>query len=238
IKILLDAAVSAGRITHELRDQLLAGVADEVAALVLADNYAQAQAISVTERLGAVSLDRHTQVMRQVEAEGGLDRELEFLPDDETLAQRRSAGLGLTRPEIAVMLAVSKNDVTARILASDVPDDPYLRPCAAGYLPPLLRGEFADLMDTHPLRREIVTAAVVNDLFNHMGSGLLLRLMQLTGEPEHRAVVGYVTARDLLGLRELWADIDRLDIATHADAQVQVLVEIRRVVEQVGLWLL
>ncbi|WP_051399839.1 NAD-glutamate dehydrogenase domain-containing protein [Haloechinothrix halophila] len=238
IKILLDAAVAAGRLNRQQRDRLLADVADEVAALVLAGNYAQAQAISVTETLGGLTLDRHTQVMRQVEAEGLLDRELEFLPDDETLAQRQAAGLGLTRPEIAVVLAVSKNEVKRRLLDSDVPDDPSSAASVAGYLPPRLRDEFAEEIGTHPLRREIATTALVNELFNHMGSGLLLRLMQLTGEPERRAVFGYVAARDLLGLPELWAAIDRLDVATHADVQVRALIEIRRVVEQVGLWLL
>lgn len=238
IKILLDAAVARGRLSRQRRDELVAEVADEVAELVLAGNYAQALAISVSEAMGALLLDRHLQVMRQVESEGMLDRELEFLPDDETVAERLAAGIGFTRPEIAVMLAVGRNDVTRRLLDSDVPDDAYVSASVADYLPPRLRAEFAGEIGSHPLRREIATSMLVNEFFNRMGSGQILRLMQLTGESEPRAMVGYVAARDLLGLPELWSALDRLDVARHAAAQVRALIEMRHVVEHVALWLL
>ena len=137
IKILLSGAIAAGALGRQERDPLLAQMTDEVAALVLRDNYLQGEALSVAEAAGAAdffgTLDRETRLIRDLERAGRLDRGLEALPDDETLAARARTRRGLTRPERAVLLAHAKMSVDQDLLASDLPDLPELAGDLVGY---------------------------------------------------------------------------------------------------------
>jgi glutamate dehydrogenase len=239
IKILLDAAVDAGWLTRDRRNQLLKDVAGQVVDQLLANNAAQAQAISVSHALGVRWLDHHVQAIRFAEEGGYVDWPEEFMPDAETIARRQEAGIGLTRPEIAVLLAISKNALARLLLGSEVPDDPYAgRGALDRYLPPGLREEFSDLVHDHPLRREIAATVLANERINRTGSGLLLRVRELTGQSGEQAMFGYVASRDVLGLQALWAEIDRLDMASHADLQTQMLIEIRSVLSRTVRWFL
>ena len=238
IKILLNAAVRSGRLTIERRDALLRQAADQVVAQVLADNAGQAQAISVTQALGPLLVDPLLRTIRYGTEHGLLDPTRDVLPDEETAARRRAAGVGLARPEIAVILALSKSTTATVMLASDAPDDPtFTAGALAGYLPPAL-AEFSDLLATHPLRREIAVTVTANEVFNRMGSGVLLRVMQLTGRREYELTLGFLASRDVLGLPELWREIDTLDLSRHADLQTRLLVEIRSVAERTTRWFL
>ncbi|HEY5848816.1 MAG TPA: NAD-glutamate dehydrogenase domain-containing protein [Microlunatus sp.] len=166
LKILLAAAVRSGRLTIDRRDALLRRAADQVVAQVLADNARQAQAISVTQALGPLLVDPLLQTIRYGTEQGLLDPARDVLPDEETAARRRAAGLGLARPEIAVILAMSKSSCSTLMLASDAPDDPtFTEGALAGYLPTAL-AEFSDLLATHPLRREIAVTVTANEVFN------------------------------------------------------------------------
>jgi glutamate dehydrogenase len=239
IKVLLDAAVKGRRLSGSRRDELLAQVTPQVVEQVLANNAAQAQAISVSHALGAAWLDKQVEAIRFSEHLGVLDRTLEALPDDEAVARRQAAGLGLTRPEVAVMLAMAKVIVNAYLLESAVPDDAYIGAAAlARYLPPALRAEFNDLLPRHPLHREITCCVVTNEVFNRMGSGSLLRAQELTGQSQEHLVLAYVASRDVLALPSVWAEIDRLDVARHAHLQTRLLGETRNIVESACRWLL
>jgi glutamate dehydrogenase len=239
LKILLDAAVRGGRLSPVRRDELLRQVSLQVVEQVLANNAAQAQAISVSHALGAAWLDKQVEVIRYAEDNDVLEHALESLPDEEAVAQRQATGVGLTRPEIAVLLAVSKDMVTSYLLESRVPDDAYVGAAAlARYLPPTLRAEFNDLLPRHPLHREIACSVLANELFNRLGSGALLRVEELTGRDREDLVLAYVAARDVLALPAVWTEIDRLDVARHAQLQTQLLGEIRNVVETAARWFL
>jgi glutamate dehydrogenase len=184
-------------------------------------------------------LDKQVEVIRYAEDLGVLDRALESLPDEEAVAQRQAAGLGLTRPEIAVLLAVSKDIVTGYLLESGVPDDAYVGSAALGrYLPPALRAEFNDLLPRHPLHREIACSVLANEVFNRIGSGALLRVQELTGREREDLVLAYVAARDVFALPALWAEVDRLDVAWHAHLQTRFLGETRGIVESAARWFL
>jgi glutamate dehydrogenase len=236
IKILLDIAIRAGRLDPDRRDLLLRQAAEQVVAQVLADNAAQAQSISVTEALGPLGLDPLIEVIRFGEYRGILDRRQEFLPDEETLTRRRAGGIGLTRPEIALLLAFSKNAQSRVLLDSKVPDDPGAwQEALDRYLPPSL-GEFRDLLAMHPLRREIAVSMLVNEMLNRLGSGTMLRVLQLTGQDEANLALGYLASRDVLALPAVWVEIDRLDLATHARVQAQMLSETRFMVERASRW--
>jgi glutamate dehydrogenase len=237
IKLLLHDAITSGRLDPQRRDLLLAEVADDVTTLVLRDSYLQVQAISVTEALGPAALDRQEQVMQYAETHGILDRDLECLPDSEAVLERQRSGTGLTRPEIAVLLAHSKNQLQGRLLESSLLDEPYLVDELEGYLPNGISAEFPDLVQRHPLRDSLVAAVMSNEIHNRTGAGMLLRLDQLSGLTDD-LIRAWITARDLLDLRSIWADIDALDIARQARAQVRLHIDTRRAAENMALWLL
>src|SRR5205085_2005181 len=155
IKILLDDLVAAGDLTMKQRNRLLVSMTEEVAALVLRDNYQQAQALSIAEAAGWRRLDRQHRFMRALERAGTLDRAVEFLPDDETVEARLARRQGLTRPELAVLLAYAKMSLHDELLPSDLPDDPQLVEDLLGYFPEGLRQRYAEPIARHRLRREI-----------------------------------------------------------------------------------
>ena len=238
IKILLGEAEAAGDLTRKQRDELLRGMTDEVARLVLRDNYLQTQTITVTHRLGARLLDRTARYIRGLERSGRLDRAIEFLPDDETLAERGKRGQGFTRPEIAVLLSYAKMELYDELLASDLPDDPYMAGELSRYFPLPLRERFADGIAGHRLRREIVATVISNDVVNRLGVTFLYEVKARTGMGASEIARAYLASRQIFGLRELWRRIEELDNRMPARVQASMLVECGRLVERGTVWFL
>src|SRR5207344_1423146 len=182
-----------------------------VASLVLRDNYLQGEALSVAEARGAAALDRQVRLIRDLEKAGRLDRALEFLPDDETLAARAASRQGLTRPELAVLLAYAKLSLDQDLLACDLPDQPELAGDLRDYFPPALRQRFAGQIAAHPLKREIAATVVTNDLVNRAGLTFVSDMRARTGREAPDVVRGYRIAREVFELPALWAGIEALD---------------------------
>jgi glutamate dehydrogenase len=238
IKILLGAVVDAGDMTGKQRNQLLARMTDEVAALVLRNNILQVQAISSAEAHPDDLLDSQIGFMRRLETAGRLNRELELLPDDETLAQRRQAGLGLYRPEIAVLLAYAKMALYDDLLNSDLPDDPYLHQDVVKYFPRPLRKTYEPQIGEHRLRREIVATLVANSIVNrglgeHVGD-----LAEQTGASTATVARAYIVARDAFGLLPLIGELEELAGLIGADRQIRLLHETRRALSEGTQWFL
>ena len=238
IKILFGDAVGAGRIDLARRNELLAGMTDEVAHLVLRDNYLQTQAISVAEAEGPARLDALALMMRDLERAGRLDRRLEFLPDDEALAERRAAGRGLTRPELAVLLAYAKISLYQDLVASDLPDDPELVHDLKLYFPTLLRRDFRDDVRRHRLRREIIATHVTNSMVNRVGPTFVTRMSEASGAAAPDVARAYTISRDSFGVRQAWSGIAALDNRVPAQVQVRLIREVGRLVERSTLWFL
>jgi glutamate dehydrogenase len=238
IKILLNSVVAAGDMTRKQRDRLLAEMRDQVAEAVLLDNYRQVQALSTTEANAAALLEEHARLIRSLERAGSLDRRLEFLPSDEQLAERAAAGRGLTRPELAVLLAYSKVMLKAELLASDLPEDPYLSDDLERYLPGELRERFRDQVRAHPLRRDIIATYVTNSMVNRVGSTFTHRLQEETGTTGPDVACAYTVAREVFDLRRLWKDISRLDGLVPAQVQTALISEGRLLIERATRWLL
>jgi glutamate dehydrogenase len=240
IKILLGAAVTDGELTMPERDALLAEMTDEVAALVLRDNYEQAAALGNSMTKARSLLPVHRRLITDLERRGKLDRALEFLPTDEELAVRGEAGKGLTQPEFAVLLAYVKIDLEAEIVASTLPDDPWTAEVLADYFPTPLRERYADRMETHALHREIITTEVVNDVVNHGGITFVFRTMEETGATAADVIRAYVVIREVYGLRELWSAVEKLDSDSEVPtaAQTAVYLEARRLMDRAMRWLL
>jgi glutamate dehydrogenase len=238
IKILLGHAIAAGTLRAQEREPLLAAMTDDVAALVLRDNYLQGEALSVAEARGPAALDRLARLIRDLEKAGRLDRALEFLPDDETLTARAGAGQGLTRPELAVLLAYAKMALDAELLASDVPDLPESGAELRGYFPPQLRDRFAGEIAAHPLRREIVATVLANDLVNRAGMTFIHDLRARTGKSAAEVAKAYRIVREAYALPQLWAAIEGLDGTVPAAMQYEMMLDIVTVIEHAAAWLL
>jgi glutamate dehydrogenase len=238
LKILLDEVVVAGDLTRKQRNQLLAEMTDEVASLVLQDNHRQAESLSISESVAAQTLDRHERLIRRLERQGRLDRRLEALPDTKAIAERRANRRGLTRPELAVLLAYAKNDLQAQLLDSDVPEDPYLSVEVERYLPAPLRERFAGRMHSHRLRREIIATNITNSMVNRVGPTFVNRMREETGAGAPDLARAYTVAREVYDLRELWTDVEALDDRVQAHVQVAILLDGRRLAERASNWLL
>ncbi|MGH8972762.1 MAG: NAD-glutamate dehydrogenase domain-containing protein, partial [Acidimicrobiia bacterium] len=239
IKVLLDTVVADGELTAKQRDRLLAEMESDVAAMVLRDNYDQTAALANALAQSGSMVDVHARYLRRLEADGKLDRALEFLPSDEVLAQRRSNGAGLVAPEFAVLLAYTKIDVAAQLLASDVAEDPWLGRELTAYFPPQLAGEaFADAMRRHPLRREIVAARVTNRLVDRAGTSFVYRLGEETGAGVPDLARAHAAAREIFSLEETWAAIETLDNEVEAATQRAMVLAPRRLAERGTRWLL
>ncbi len=238
IKILLGDAEQSGKLSRKQRDRLLESMTDEVAELVLRDNYLQTQAISVTHQLGAHLLDRLARFMRGLEKQGLLDRAIEQLPDDEAVLERQKLGIGMTRPELAVLLSYAKIVLYDWLLDSDLPDDPYFAGELAGYFPKALQKKYAAEIGRHRLHREIVATVVTNSLVNRLGPAFLHEVGEKTGLPPAEIARGYVICREIFAMRALWAEIEALDNKAPASTQAAMLIECGRLIERVTVWFL
>ncbi len=238
IKIALNEAVRSGKLSEEGRNDLLRQMTDEVAALVLRDNYLQTQAISLTESMATPLLDRHAQMIRAFEKSGRLDRKIEFLPDEEEIRQRAAGKRGLVRPELAVLLAYAKIALYEDLLASDVPDDPLLAGDLLRYFPqPMVEG-YRDEIERHRLRREIIATYITNSTINRVGPSFVFRMMESTGRSAQEVARAYTITRDAFELRKAWAAIEALDNKVPAELQTRMLQEVRQLTEQATLWFL
>ncbi|WP_185984211.1 NAD-glutamate dehydrogenase [Aureimonas mangrovi] len=236
IKIALKGPMSDGRLPRDDRNALLSKMTGDVAALVLANNYQQTLALSLDEDNGAMRLPAQARLMTVLEDRGELSREVETLPSDAAIADLRAAGRGLTRPELAVLLAYGKIDLFDRILESDLPDDPYLGDRLHAYFPDAMRAEFAGEIDGHRLRREIVATALANDFVNRLGPAFAITFADAAGALPSRSVRAFVAASDGLGTGALYAAIDALDGTITSVAQFALYRATRSFLMQTTAW--
>jgi glutamate dehydrogenase len=237
IKILLDTIVREGGLSEDERNRLLVQMTDEVERLVLRDNSLQTQALSIADAQSSSMLDVHSRYLRHLEQAGRLDRALEFLPDDETLAERKAAGGGLVAPEFAVLLAYTKIGLYDDLLASDLPDDPDAVELER-YFPRELSQRFPDRLGRHQLRREITASRVTNGLVNRAGTTFVFRLGEETGAHPADIARAFIVARAVFDLRSLWQAIEALDGKVAAQTQIQLMLRSRVLLERATRWLI
>ena len=238
IKILLNGEVQKKKLKLADRNTLLASMTDEVGSLVLNDNYRQNQALNLMERMSLSRLGSKLHFIRTLEAQGLLDRQIEFLPSDAELADRKARGQGLTRPELCVLLSYSKLVAYPQLLASDVPEDPYLSRELVRYFPEPLQKKYAKDMEHHRLKREIIATAVTNSTINRMGSTFLLRMQEDSGRSIGDIAKAYTITRETLDARDLWTQIDALDGKVAGAVQVDALMVIWELQRGFTRWLL
>ena len=238
IKILLNSVVERGDLTAKHRNRLLEEMTDNVAELVLQNNYLQTQAISLAESESARRIGEYRRFIERLEDNGRLDRALEFLPSDEELVERRADGLGLTRPELSVLVSYSKAILKEQLGASDVHTDSYLARAMEGAFPPRILEEYGEEIHGHGLRREIIATQIANDMINRVGVSFVGRLVVSTGATTPEVARAYVTARDIFGLQRQWQAIEDLDYEVDSEVQSDIMAELVRLMRRASRWLL
>jgi len=238
IKILLDRVVATGDLTVKQRGVLLAEFTDEVGALVLRDNYEQNVLLGNARKQSPGMVPVHQRFVRALEARGHLDRALEFLPDDAALAARAEEGLGLTSPEFSVLVAYAKNTLKADLLSSPLPDDPWFTRTLHDYFPARLAAEHADRLAVHPLRREIITTCLVNEMVNRGGITFAYRAQEETGASADLIASAYAVCREVFGLRDYVHRVEELDGRVSTDAQTALYLAFRRLLDRSVRWFL
>ncbi|WP_150912884.1 NAD-glutamate dehydrogenase [Marinobacter halotolerans] len=238
MKILLNQAVAMGDLTEKQRNQMLEEMTDDVAALVLKNNYRQVQAISIASVGAATRLEEYRRLMNTMESEGKLNRSLEFLPDDETLTERKLDKKGLTRPELSVLISYVKGDLKQTLINSSLPDDPLLAGEMYKVFPQDLTRKFSKELGEHQLRREIIATQIANDMVNHMGITFVERLKQSTGADAASVALAWIIARDVFRLDTWWDKIEYLDYFIPAKLQIELMNDLSRLIRRAVRWLL
>ncbi len=238
IKILLNEVVQAGDMTEKQRNQLLESMTDEVGHLVLGNNYKQTQALSLAARRAYDRIAEYKRLMNDLEARGKLDRAIEFLPAEDQIVERVSAGHGLSRAELSVLISYSKIDLKEALLESRVPDDDYLARDMETAFPPSLSAKFSVAMRGHRLKREIVSTQIANDLVNHMGITFVQRLKESTGMSAANVAGAYVIVRDIFHLPHWFRQIEALDYKVSAEIQLSLMDELMRLGRRATRWFL
>ena len=238
IKVLLNEVVSGGDMTEKQRNRLLEDMTGEVVDLVLRNNYLQTQALSVAASQASSLLEVHSRLIRRLERDGELDREIEFLPGAEEIAERLAVKGGLRTPELSVLIAYVKIRLFQRLLASTLPDEPFVVNELRAYFPSVLRDRWSGLMSAHRLAREIVGTVVANEMVNRCGITFAFRLGEETGADDADIARAYLVAREVYGMRGTWEAIEALDNMVDAAVQTSMLLEARKIVERAARWLL
>jgi glutamate dehydrogenase len=222
IKIALAPPMRDGRLSREARDTLLAAMTEDVAALVLRNNYLQPLAISLAERRGLEDLGFEQRLMQTLERAGELDRAVEFLPDDVEIAERRRRSQALTRPELSVLLAYAKLSLNHELVQSSVPDDPYLGRELGRYFPAAIADKFPDAIAQHRLRREIIATQLANSMINRGGPSFVVRIADQTGASAAQIAAAFAAVRDSYGMTALNSEIDALDAKIPGQLQLEL----------------
>ncbi|MBV9843366.1 MAG: NAD-glutamate dehydrogenase [Sphingomonadaceae bacterium] len=213
IKIPLNREIVEGRLTFGERNALLGEMTDEVAALVLEDNRLQTLALSIAERGGAGALPSQLRVVEMLEASGRLDREVEGLGSNEALLRRVTDAQGLTRPELAVILAHGKLALQEAIENAALPDDPTLLPILHQAFPRTMLARHEAAIDTHRLRRQVIATEIANIVVNRLGPTTPFELAEEEGASLAQVAAAYIVVERLFELGELWRTIETAPLA-------------------------
>jgi len=238
LKIALSIPVRDGRLAMSERNALLAAVTDEVAGLVLRNNYLQSLALSLAQRRGMEDFGFQQRLIQTLEGRGLLDRTVEFLPDDMQLAERRRRAQPLTRPELAVLLAYAKLALYDSLVDSSVPDDPYLARELGRYFPAAIAQRYPDALEHHRLHREIIATQLANSMINRGGSSLMVRIADQTGTAPGAIACAFAAVRDTYGMTALNTAIDGLDNLVSGKLQLELYAAVQDLLLDRIIWFL
>ena len=238
IKILLNDILLNGDLTEKQRNKLLVQMTSSVSDLVLQNNYRQTQAISIAHRESLQRMEEYRRLINAMENAGKLDRALEFIPDDDQITERKSAGERLTRAELSVLISYVKGDLKEVLIDSDFPDDSSLMGEIDAVFPDKIVSQYQRQLHQHRLRREIIATQIANDLVNHMGISFVERLRQSTGACTSTIALAYILSREVFQLEYWWKEIEALDYKVSSDLQLMMMGELMSLIRRASRWLI
>ena len=236
IKILLNKVVANGDLTGKQRNELLEEMTDSVAELVLHSNYDQARALSVAEFQVPERLDEYRRTINALESEGRLSRALEFIPDNDQIIERQNKGQYLTRPELSVLISYVKVKLKEDLLGAEIIDNPYVQEAVESAFPQELVARYREMVYDHPLRRQIVSTQVANELVNSMGITFYHRISGATGADIDTVAAAYISARDVYLMREFQEQVATLDYKVPAKLQLELMNSMVGRVRRAARW--
>ncbi|MBV1789151.1 NAD-glutamate dehydrogenase [Marinobacterium sp. D7] len=238
IKILLNEVVENGDLTVKQRNNFLRDMTDEVARLVLQNNYSQTLAISLAQDNVRRAVDDYRRLINELESSGRLVRTLEFIPADDAIVERRERGGSLTRPELSVLISYVKAELKEVLTGSWLSDNPYIAREILGAFPQALVDRYNEQVDRHRLRAEILATQVANGMINRMGITFPLRMQQATGRDIADIAASYIAARDIFGMDRLWGRMEQLDNRVPAKMLQGMMADLQRLVRRAANWIL
>ncbi|BFM11450.1 NAD-glutamate dehydrogenase GdhB [Simiduia litorea] len=238
VKILLNEVVSSGNLTEKQRNKLLGEMTDDVANLVLANNYRQTQALSIAQYQSKQRVGEYRRFINALEASGRLNRALEFLPPDDLLVERQSQGKSLTRPELSVLVSYAKVQLKDELAVEDITNNEYIAKIVESAFPKEICKRYGEQVYNHRLRREIIATQLANDMVNIMGINFCQRQMESTGSKPADVAKAYVAARDIYALDSFWREIEALDFKVDAQIQLDIMSRMMRRIRRATRWFL
>lgn len=238
MKILLDDMVANGDMTVKQRNTTLEKLTEDVSELVLTNNYRQTQALGVAYTESSQRVEEYRRLINGLESEGKLNRELEFLPSEDQISERKANGKGLTRPELSVLISYVKGDLKEQLATEELANDGFIGNIVETEFPAAMKKKFGKVMDEHRLRKEIIATQVANDMINYMGITFFSRLHESTGCTALEAAKAYIASREIFGLHGIWQQIEALDHQVSAELQSRMMLRTLRMVRRGTRWLI
>jgi len=236
IKIFVDQLVAAGKLPASERAELLHSMTDEVAALVLEDNIDQ-NVLLLNDRQRVLDWSpSFERLMDWLERHAELDRGLEFLPTTAELHERVEGGQGLTSPELSVLAAYAKIELSRELASSNLADDPYFDKVLRRYFPRQLVERFGDDLGMHPLRREIIATVVANDMINMGGITFAFRVMEETSVDEAGVARAFSALREIYDLDEFVEGLNALPASFPTEIWSTIHLDMRRLLDRAVRW--
>lgn len=236
IKILLNKLLAEKKLSLSQRNQLLRRMTDDVATMVLQDNYRQVRAINVIEIESIVRPGWYALLINELDKTEAFSRDLEHIPDQNEIDKRKALQRGFCQPEIAVLLAHSKSTLYNEILGSSLPDDDYLSGMLLRYFPSQLQKKYESAIKGHRLRREIIATVLVNSMVNRAGITFAHRLADETGASIALVSKAFLVARDVFDIHGLWEEIDKLDHKITTTSQAELVFETQHLLRHATRW--
>ena len=236
IKIFVDRMVAAGKLDPQERAEFLHSMTDEVGHLVLKDNIDQNMLLLNDRQRVLEWSPSFERLMDWLEEHADLDRQLEALPTNEELHARIARGEGLTSPELAVLAAYAKIELTKALTRSNLADDPYFAGTLRRYFPTQIVERFGDQLDTHPLRREIISTVVANDMINIGGITFAFRIIEETSATEAEAARAFTALREIYGVDKVLAELADLPADFPTETWSMMHLDLRRLLDRAVRW--
>ena len=239
IKIALSQAVEANKISIKKRNEILESMSDNVEESVLSNNMLQSQTVTISESKGFHALGDYSRFLTRLEKIGLLNRAVEFLPTDKQIEKRQSEKIGMTRPELSVMLSYAKMDIYNNIIGSKLVQDKYFERMLLDYFPKLLQDSFKEEILSHQLRCEIIATQITNMVVGRVGISFVSQIARDNGFEIADIVRNIIIVCESFRLEEVWQEIESLDNKeVPVQVQVSMFAATNKLLERSVLWLL